>query len=143
MSIEENKLVVRRFIEEVINTGNVDNINEYVSEDYTEVFDNKRYEVGIKGAKEHITGVRKTYENLTLTIEIQIAEGDYVATCITTRGIHKGEWIGIAPTGKEVKYTGVNINKVVNGRIVEHGGAANMLSTLLEIGAVKVVGKNN
>lgn len=41
---------------------------------------------------------------------------------------------GVAPTGRQVVYTGVNMDRVVNGRIVEHGGAANLLGPLLELG---------
>ena len=44
------------------------------------------------------------------------------------------------PTGKTVEFTGVNVDRVVDGRIVEHGGAANLLGPLLEIGAIQVVG---
>ncbi len=62
-----------------------------------------------------------------------------MATCITARGTHRGEWLGIKPTGTAVAFTGVNIDRVVGGRIVEHGGAANMLGPLLEIGAIKLV----
>lgn len=69
-----------------------------------------------------------------------VAEGNLVVSQVTMRGTHKGEWLGIAPTGKAVAITAVNIDRVVGGRIVEHGGAANMLGPLLEIGAVKVVG---
>jgi len=85
--------------------------------------------------------VRKKYPDLTLTVDQQIGEGDRVATCITARGTHKGSWLGMKPTGKIVVYTGVNIEKVVDGKIVEHGGAANLLLELLEIGAIKVVGE--
>lgn len=74
---------------------------------------------------------------------MQIAEGEYVATCITARGTHKGEWMGIKPTCKVVTYTGVNINKIVDGLIVEHGGAVNMFDPLLEIGAIQIVGKTS
>ncbi|MBN2410267.1 ester cyclase [candidate division KSB1 bacterium] len=140
MSINDNKLLVRGFIEEIINTGKIEKIENFISPDYTEVHEGKRYPVGVKGAKEHILGVRQTYPDLTLTVDLQIAEGDWVATCITARGTHKGSWLGIKPTGKAIVYTGVNINKVVDGRIVEHGGAANLLGPLLEIGAVQVVG---
>ena len=41
----------------------------------------------------------------------------------------------------DVEFTGINVDKVVNGRIVEHGEAANMLEPLLKIGAIKVVGE--
>lgn len=141
MSTDKNKLIVRRFIEEVINTGNVDDIETIISPDYVEVVEGVRHPVGIEGAKAHILGVRQTYPDLHLTVEQQIAEGEWVATCITARGTHQGSWLGIKPTGKAVAYTGVNINRVVDDRIVEHGGAANLLGPLLEIGAVRVVGE--
>ena len=139
MSLENNKLIVRRYIEEVINTGKIDEIEDYISTDYTEVFEGKSYKLGIDGAKEHIQGVRNTYKDLRLTIERQIAEGDWVVSCITARGTHHGNWMGIKPTGKNVTFTGVNVDKVINGKIVEHGGAANLFHSLLEIGAIKII----
>jgi len=139
VSLEKNKKIVRSYIEEIINSGNIGAIEKYISEDYTEIFENKKYKLGIEGAKEHIKGVRATYSNLHLTIDKQIAENDYVATCITARGIHSGEWLDIKPTGKTVSFTGVNIDKVVNEKIVEHGGATNLFSTLLNIGAIKII----
>ena len=143
MSTEDNKNLIHRFIEEIINTGNIDSIGNYISPEYVEVHEGKRHALGIEGAKAHIIGVRQTYPDLHLTIEHQIAEGEWVATCITARGTHKGSWFGIKPTGKPVVFTGVNVNKVVDGLIVEHGGAANMLGPLLEIGAIQVVGSED
>lgn len=139
MSVNENKLLVSRYINEIINTGNVDMIGNFISPEYEEVFDGRRYPLGIDGAIQHVLGVRKTYPDLRLSIDNQIAEGDWVATCITAQGTHTGEWSGIKPTGKVIKYTGVNIDKIKDGRIIEHGGAANMLGPLLEAGAIKVV----
>lgn len=140
MSTEENKLIVRRYIEEVINTGNVGEIAKFISPDYVETHDKTGQSRGIEGAKNHILSVRQTYPDLHLTVEQQIAEGDWVVTRITARGTHRGMWLGMKPTGKAVEITGVNIEKVINGRIVEHGGAANLLEPLLKIGAIQVVG---
>lgn len=142
MSLEDNKSIVRRYYEDVVNTGSVDLIESLISPAYTEVLDGQRHAVGIEGAQAHVLGVRQTYPDLHLTIERQIAEGEWVATCITARGTHVGSWLGIKPTGKPVAFTGVNVDRVVDGRIVEHGGAANMLGPLLEIGAIKVVGED-
>lgn len=139
MPSDENKLLVRRYYEEVVNTGNVDLIEQFVAPEYVEVSDGERYGVGIEGAKAHILGVRQTYPNLHIEVERQISEGEWVVTCIVARGTHGGIWLGIRPTGKSVTSTGVNVDRVTNGRIVEHGGAANMLGPLLEIGAIKVV----
>ena len=139
MSLEDNKLLIREYIEKVVNTGNVDDIRNYVSPDYYEGNRPNGQIVGIEGAKRHILAVRQTYPDLHLTIEQQIAEGDWVVTRITARGTHKGSWLSIKPTGKKIEITGVNIEKVINGRIVEHGGAANTFESLLELGAIKVV----
>ena len=140
MLTKNNKDTVRRYYEQIVNTGNIAEVEDFISEGYTEVFGGERRCVGIEGAKAHITGVRQTYPDLHLTIERQIAEDEWVVTCVTARGTHLGTWLGIKPTGKTVAFSGVNVDRVVGGRIVEHGGAANMLGPLLEIGAVKVVG---
>ncbi len=64
-----------------------------------------------------------------------------MVTQVTVRGIHSGgSWLGIKPTGKAIEFTCANVDRVLDGRIVEHGGAANMLGPLLKIGAMKVVG---
>ena len=141
MTIKDNKEIIRKYIEEVINTGNIIEIEKFISSNYAEIIEGKRHIVGIEGAKEHLIGVRQTYPDLKLTVDKQIAEGDWVATCITARGTHKGSWLGIKPTGKQVTFTGVNIEKVENGKITEHGGAANLLVQFLEIGAIKAVGE--
>lgn len=140
MSLEENKALVRRFYQEVVNTGDVSAIENFIAPEYTEIHDGIRHDAGIEGAKAHILGVRQTYPDLRITIDRQFAEGEWVVSCITARGTHAGWWIGIKPTGKPVAFTGVNIDRIIDGRIVEHGGAANMLAPLLEIGAIRVVG---
>ncbi len=137
----DNKSIVKAYIEKIVNTGNIDIIDQFISADYTEVYNSKRYPIGIEGAKEHIIGVRKTYPDLELTINQQIAEGDWVATYYTMRGTHAGTWMGIKPTGKKLEVTGVNIDKIIDGKLVEHGGAANLFEGLLDIGAIKIVGE--
>lgn len=140
MSLEDNKAVVRRFYEEFVSTGRVDGLEEVIAPDYTEVMDGQRHAVGLEGAKAHVLGVRQTYPDLKIVIERQIAEGDWVVSCIVARGRHEGRWLDIEPTHKTVSFTGVNVDRVVGGRIVEHGGAANLLFPLLELGAIRMVG---
>ena len=140
MTTDQNKLVVRRYIEEIVSTGNVDRISEFISPDYVEVYRGTRHPIGLEGARKHVLGVRQTYPDLHLTIDRQVAEGDWVVTQVTARGTHRGTWLGMKPTGKAVEITAVNVDRVVGGHIVEHGGAANSLEALLDIGAVRVVG---
>ena len=115
-------------------------IEGLIAPEYAEIHDGKRHVIGIEGAKTHIIGIRQPYPDLRISIDRQIAEGEWVVTCITAKRTHKGPWMGIKPTGKPVAFTGVvNVDHVVNGGIFEHG-AANMLEPLLEIEAIKVVG---
>ena len=131
-----NKALARRYYEEIVSTGAIDDLPQFVSPDYVEVHDNRRYAIGLDGVREHILGVRRTYPDLRLTVEQQVAEGEWVVSRVTMRGTHRGEWQGIRPTGRTIEVTAVNIDRVVDGRIVEHGGAANLLGPLLESGAV-------
>jgi len=138
MSIEDNKRLVRRYYEEIFNTGDVDQIASFVSPEYVEVHDHVRHPIGVEGARAHVLGVRAVYRDLALTIDRQIAEGPWVVSCVTMRGVHVGgEWQGIKPSGKSIAVAAVNVDKVVEGRIVEHSGAANLLLPLLMSGAVR------
>ncbi|MCX6253581.1 MAG: ester cyclase [Bacteroidia bacterium] len=136
---ELNKAVVAQYIENVLNTGETNNIDDFISPDYTEIYQKQRYSIGIEGAKKHITGVRETYPDLHLSIDQQFSDADWVITSYTMTGTHLGKWMGIKPTGKKIQVTGVNLDKVVNGKIVEHGGATNLFESLLEIGAIRLI----
>ena len=137
METEENKRLVRRYLEEVVSTGDVSRIAEFVSPAYVEVHEGRRFPLGLEGARDHVLGVRRTYPDLVIEVGLQVAEGEWVATSVVARGTHLGEWLGIAPTGKVLAFTGVNLDRVAGGRIVEHGGAANLLGPLLDVGAVR------
>ncbi|WP_297301367.1 ester cyclase, partial [uncultured Oscillibacter sp.] len=63
---------------------------------------------------------------------VQYIEGDYVISEFIMKGTHKGDFFGIKPTNKVLDITGVDIDKVIDGRIVEHGGAANTFETFFE-----------
>lgn len=136
------KSIVRKYIEQIVNTGQVDNIADFIAPGYTEVYNEQRYELGIEGATDHVLGVRKTYPDLKLAVKQQICEGDWVATLYSMTGTHSGEWLGIKPTFKKIQVTGVNLDRIVDGKIIEHGGAANLLEPLLEIKAIKIVEEN-
>ena len=139
MATDDRKTIVRRYIEEAVNTGNVDILDEFISPNYTETLDPNGNTPGVEAARQHILGVRQTFPDLHLTIEQQISEGDWVVTCVTARGTHLGSWLDMKPTGRKVEITAVNVDKVVDGLIVEHGGAANMFEALFEVGAIQVV----
>lgn len=94
---ELNKQIIRRFIAEVVNTGNVALLAELVSPDGVETDGKVSSANSVSGMAEHLNAVRAIYPDLFLTIERQVAEAEWVATPITARGTHSREWLG---TGK-------------------------------------------
>ncbi len=138
MDTSVGKNLVRRYYEEVVGTGDVTRIEEFISPEYAEVYRNARYPMGLEGARAHVLGVRRTFPDLRLSVGRQVAEGEWIVSEATMRGTQRGEWLGTAPTGKTIEVTVVNVDRVVDGRIVEHGGAANLLEPLLETGAIRV-----
>ena len=107
MSTQSIKDLVRQYYEAVVSTGDLDRVDEFISPDYAELYEGTRYALGIEGAKEHIRGVRQTYPDLMLEVTQQVAEGSVVVSQLVMRGTHRGEWLGIAPTGKPISVTAV------------------------------------
>ena len=132
----DNKTIIRRYIEEIENTGDVSDIREFISEDYVEVYEGARYAIGIQGAIDHVLGIRQVYPDLKLTIENQISEGEWVVTIYSVTGTFMDEWFGMKPTGKPITFKGVNVDRIRDGKIIEHGGAANLLEPLMKAGVI-------
>ena len=139
MSLSSNKQLIRDYIAQVINTKNVSKIHEFISVNYTEVHDKLRETIDHDEAKNRILGLYNTFPDFHVEVDQQIAEGDWVVTCCTFSGTHTGVWMNIKPTGHKMEYTGVIVDKVMNGKIVEHGGAVNNFAAFLKAGAIKLV----
>lgn len=128
---------VKYFCEVVTSNGLVNEVEDYISIECTTRVGENTFYVGVEGMKSHITAVRQTYPDLRMTIIRQYCDGDYIISEFIAEGTHKGEWLGMKPTGKELTFTGVNIDKVIDGKIVEHSGAMNTFETLFEEGIIK------
>jgi len=133
----QNKLLARRFLEEVASTGDVDRLPEFLAPDFVVPHSNIS---GIEGFRDHVLEFHRCYPDLAVTVEGQVAEGDMVVTWWTLRGTHLGEFGGVPPTRKQITLRGVNVQKIRDGRIVEHSGGSNSLEALLELGVVRWAG---
>lgn len=134
MSEIENKLLARRSLEELVNTGAVDRIAEFFSPDFVAHHIEMR---GFEAARQHLLTYHRCYPDLRVTVDGQIAEGDIVVTWWTMHGTHLGEFGGVKPTGKAIVLNGVNVQKIRDDRILEEWGGSNSLDELLRIGAVR------
>lgn len=129
--------IVKYFYEEVITQGLIEEVAQFISADCEVRVGEKCIPVGIDGMKQHIIETKKTYPDYAMKIIRQFCDGDYVISEFIMEGTHEGEWIGIKPSHKKLTFTGVDIDKIVNGKIVEHGGAVNTFDTLFEEGLLK------
>lgn len=133
----DTKAIARRFLEEAFNSGNLDVVDELVAPEFVN-HDAALPEpgVGIEAAKASITGYREAFPDLRLTIEQQLAEGEYVATRWSARGTHQGNLMGMAPTGKQATVTGITIDRIVDGRFVESWTNWDTLGLMQQLGVI-------
>ncbi len=130
---------IKYFYETIISENEIERMAEFISPECCVKMGEKLIPVGIDGMKEHIKATKQTYPDYRMKIIKQFCDGDYVISEFIMEGTHKGEWIGIKPTGKRLVFTGVDIDKVIDGLIVEHGGAVNTFETLFEAGMIGAI----
>jgi steroid delta-isomerase-like uncharacterized protein len=132
----EHKAVVRRFIGQVFNAGDLAVIDELVARDY--VLHAAPEVRGPEGMQHFVTMYRTAFPDYACTVDDQIAEGDKVVTRWTARGTQQGELMGIPPTGKQVTLPGVVIDRIAaNGQLVETWLQADVLGMLQQLGVVQ------
>jgi steroid delta-isomerase-like uncharacterized protein len=137
---ERNKAHMQRVIEEIYNRGNLAVVDELAASDlliHTSSDDIR----GRDGAKGYVTALRAAFPDLHFKIEQQIAEGDVVMTRWTARGTHRGEFQGIPATGKVVRMTGSDIDRIVDGKTVECWAQVDELSLLQQLGVIQAGGR--
>jgi serine phosphatase RsbU (regulator of sigma subunit)/predicted ester cyclase len=118
-SAEENKALVRRFLEAQAN-ADPDALEELLAPDFVDHSLQPDQEPGREGFIRSVAEEPAIFSNLRANIDDQVAEGDKVTTRFTWRRIHdRGEFLGLAPTGMEIKTTAIVINRVSGGKIVE------------------------
>ena len=130
---------IKYFYETIISENEIERMAEFISPECCVKMGEKLIPVGVDGMKEHRKATKQTYPDYRMKIIKQFCDGDYVISEFIMEGTHKGEWIGIKPTGKRLVFTGVDIDKVIDGLIVEHGGAVNTFETLFEAGMIGAI----
>ncbi len=140
MSTEENKAIVRRLIEEGFNQRNLALFDELYAPNFVYHLGSTTIE-GVEAYKQFNLMNFTSIPDLRFTIEDQVAEGDKVVTRWIVSGTHKGDFMGIPPTGKHVAVTGIGINHFANGKIVENWTNMDMLGLLQQFGVVPPMGQ--
>ena len=133
---EQNKAALRRFVDEIMNKGNLKVVDEFITADTIDHSLMPGQESGPEGFKQFVTMFRSAFPDLHVTIEDLIAEGDKLVAQVSTTGTHKGEFMGIAPTGKQIEMGEVHILRMASGKMVEHWGIEDQLGMMMQLGVV-------
>lgn len=130
------KDLARRFYEEAWGRGELDVIDEVFADDYV------RHELrpgvappGPEGMKRITTDFRDAFPDLRLEVDILLAEDDFVAARWTASGTHAGRWGAVEPTGRTATFSGVDIFRFANGKVVEMWNHRDDLGLREQLGA--------
>src|SRR5579871_2949794 len=119
MTPAENKSVVNRFVEEVINQGRLEQADELVVADFVELDPLPGQQPGRDGLKEIIAQMRAAFPDIHWMLDEMVAEGEKVVSRFTWSGTHRGPFIGIPATGRSISVKGVVIDRIVEGKMVD------------------------
>ena len=132
----ENVALVRRAVD-AFNRGDLAAVDEVFAADYV---DHDRFRIGVPpgpaGVKQAWTMFRAAFPDLQASIAELVAAGDKVVVRGSLHGTHRGELIGIPPTGRQVTVTLIDINRIAGGQLVERWAEADMLGLLQQLGAL-------
>ena len=132
---ESAKAVVRRNTEEVQGGGDWGLYDQLFSDDFVDHTPQPGRTADKAGALELYKVLRAAFPDFHAEIHWQATDGNLVTTYKTYHGTHRGEFFGIAPTGREIHFETVDAMRVVDGRITEHWGVANLFSLMEQLGA--------
>ena len=135
MSTETNKAIVRRYIEQVVNSQRHDLIEEFLVET-VELHGTGPTTVGLTAVQEWYAKFAASFPDWHTTIDDLVAEGDKVVVRITSNGTHRGEMQGIPATGKQVTQHAIAIYRLTNGKIIEGRLQTDMLSMMQQLGLI-------
>lgn len=139
MSVEENKALVQRFADEVINAHDAAAVARFCADDMTA----HRGEVvrrGLGAIQGTFAMLLDAFPDARYTVDVMLAEGDLVCERGTMVGTHTGPLMGVPPTGRPVTMTVTNISRIKDGKIVEHWGQEDMLALLQQLGLAPAMG---
>jgi steroid delta-isomerase-like uncharacterized protein len=115
---EQNKTLARRWFEDLFSRGNLDAANEILSAEFVDHLTHED-ERGLEELKHYVSIYRSAFPDIQDTVEDIVAEGDKVVVRWTSSGTHQGEFMGVAPTGRHLTFTGMRLFRIADSKIVE------------------------
>jgi steroid delta-isomerase-like uncharacterized protein len=135
VSIDENKALARRFIDEIFLEGRAEAVDELLTDDFTP-HTRASTGAGKEDLKQAITRVSAGLSDVSMTIEDVIAEGDRVVVRLTSQATQTGEFMGLPSSGRTYTIGEIHIFRIRDGRVSEHWHQADLLGMMRQLGAL-------
>ncbi len=141
MTVEANKALARRALEQVWSRGDLAAADQIYASDFASHQrsrpDEGRDLHGIDHLKSFVVELRSAFPDFRDTVDDQVAEGDKVVTRFTSHGTHEGPLMGVPATGKTVSWMGITIDRIADARIVENWVSWDLFGVMQALGAVR------
>ena len=141
MTTDANKANARRFIDEVVNRGNVAVVDELAGPNYVDHTAPPGMPPTAEGQKAFVTMFRAAFPDLHYTIDDTIADGDRLVQRVTAHGTMKGDFLGMPASGKEATWSEIHIVRFADGKAIEHWGVVDQLGMLAQLGFAQAPGQ--
>ena len=133
---QDNAMIIRRFVDEVITRGKIDSAAQYVWEDVVEQVPLPGQGPGLDGLKDVLRAMRAGFPDIVFAIQEQITEGDKVASRFEWTGTHKGEFLGVPATGRPVHVWCMVFVGLEAGRVMDTRWWWDSLGVMAQLGAL-------
>ena len=134
-------LEVTKKLGEAVSTGNLQALNDIFAANVVEHDPAPGQGAGPAGFIKFFTMMRTAFPDLKVTVDHIVQDENNLAMAYKIHGTHKGDFMGIAPTGKTVEARGMQIGRYENGKIVERWGSSDELGLVKQLGATLDTGK--
>ena len=136
MLADDNMVKTRRFMDEVFNKGNMKAAEEFMSASFVEHDPFPGQGPGVEGFKQGMSAFRQAFPDLRIRVDDIFADGEKVVIRSTMMGSHKGTFMNMPPSGKQIDVKGIDIVRMSNGKAVEHWGLFDSLTMMQQLGAI-------
>jgi predicted ester cyclase len=133
MSGDDNKALLKQYLKEVWEKQNPEAVRQFLAPHYQRYTSPVQEPLTLEDQIQRIRGFSSAFPDIQITVEQVFADGDYIAFHSTMRGTHEGPFLGIAPTGKAVTVTLIDIMRIENEKIIEHWGGPDLFDLLRQL----------
>ncbi len=134
--MEENEALVRRYIDAVWNGADPDAAASFLDQGFRRHVSAAGAPLDVEGQLARLRGFRTAFPDATVAIDEVVAAGDAVVLRATLRGTHRGEFLGVALTGRRIEVALLDLIHVRDGRFVEHWGGPDLYDLVRQLGGV-------